>query len=185
MARADDGQGRTIIRRSITIGRGRDEVYQAFTGTAFLTRFAKHLDTADDEGESAWHWMSRKLSGRAGGDEAEVTDLVPGSHVHWRWMQDGEERGQGSVVFRAAPADRGTEVAVELAYDAQGGAPARWLEKLLGREPGLQVARDLFRLRQVVETGEIASTVGQPAAREATGGFLVSPIGQPSGRAEQ
>jgi uncharacterized membrane protein len=184
MAQGHDQQGRTIVRRSITIGRGRDEVYQAFTGTSFVTRLAEHLDTEEEEA-GAWHWMSRALSGSAGGGGAEVIDLDPGSRVRWRWVQEGKERGEGSVVFRVAPADRGTEVAVELAYESRGGAPGRWLEKLLGREPGLQLGRDLFRLRQLVETGEIASTVGQPAAREETGGVLVSPLGKPSGRAEQ
>jgi uncharacterized membrane protein len=185
MAPGHDQPGRTVVRRSITIGRGREEVYQAFTGTSFLTRFAEHLDTEEEQATGAWHWMSRRLSGSAGGGDVEVMDLDPASSVRWRWVQDGKERGEGSVVFRPAPGDRGTEVAVELAYESRGGAPGRWLEKMLGREPGLQLGRDLFRLRQLVETGEVASTVGQPAAREATGGVLVSPLGEPSGRAEQ
>jgi hypothetical protein len=58
------------------------------------------------------------------------------------------------------------------------------MEKLLGTDAGQQLLRDLYRLRQLMETGEIATTVGQPAARKTTGGVLVSVLGHPSGRSD-
>jgi hypothetical protein len=51
----------------------------------------------------------------------------------------------------------------------------------MGTEPRQQLSRDLFRLRQLLETGEIASTGGQPAARENTGGEMLTLVGQPTG----
>ena len=97
MAQGHDQQGRTIVRRSITIGRGRDEVYQAFTGASFVTRLAEHLDTEEEEA-GAWHWMSRALSGSAGGGGAEVIDLDPGSRASpviedWNGQTGDRRRG--------------------------------------------------------------------------------------------
>lgn len=185
MTHPQDGPGRkTVVRKSITIGRSAEEVSRAFTDVALLSRLVDNLESAKEKSPDGWHWLSSVVSGRAGRGQARVLDEQPGRLLRWRWDEDGEERGEGIVTFQPAPGDRGTEVAVELAYDA-GGAARRWVEKMLGTEAGQQLLRDLYRLRQLLETGEIATTVGQPAARETTGGVLVSAMGQPSGRAEQ
>ena len=42
-----------------------------------------------------------------------------------------------------------------LRYDPPGGAAGALLAKLFGEEPSQQIAGDLRRLRQVLETGEV------------------------------
>jgi uncharacterized membrane protein len=37
------------------------------------------------------------------------------------------------------------------------------IARLLGEEPHLQINEDLRRFKQLIETGEVASTVGQPS----------------------
>jgi uncharacterized membrane protein len=37
--------------------------------------------------------------------------------------------------------------------------------RLLGEEPALQVKEDLRRFKQLIETGEVATTRGQPAGK--------------------
>ena len=54
-----------------------------------------------------------------------------------------------------APGDRGTEVHVDLRYDPPGGALGALFAKLFGEEPGRQIADDLRRFKQVMETGEV------------------------------
>ncbi|MBL9022816.1 MAG: hypothetical protein JNL21_11500 [Myxococcales bacterium] len=44
---------------------------------------------------------------------------------------------------------------VELRYQAPGGGAGKLLAKLFGEEPGQQIAGDLRRLKQVLETGEV------------------------------
>ena len=57
--------------------------------------------------------------------------------------------------FLRAPGDRGTELRVELQYRPPAGALGAAVAKLLGREPGQQIAGDLRRFKQVIETGEV------------------------------
>ena len=42
----------------------------------------------------------------------------------------------------------------------------RVMAKLFGREPGQMIADDLRRLKQILETGEVATTDGQPSGRD-------------------
>jgi uncharacterized membrane protein len=53
-------------------------------------------------------------------------------------------------------------VHVTLAYEPPAGAAGAAVAAMLGRSPALQIAKDLRRFKQVIETGEVASTEGQP-----------------------
>jgi len=46
-----------------------------------------------------------------------------------------------------------------------GGRLGSLFTRLIGDEPELELAKDLRRLKQLLETGEIATTEGQPAGR--------------------
>ncbi|MBW3671356.1 MAG: hypothetical protein KY432_06750, partial [Acidobacteria bacterium] len=67
----------------------------------------------------------------------------------------------GSVWFEPAPENRGTELTVHLRYDSPAGKLGRGLAMLFHEEPGQQIASDLQRFKQLIETGEIATTEGQ------------------------
>jgi hypothetical protein len=41
---------------------------------------------------------------------------------------------------------------------------------MFGEEPALQVADDLRRLKQLLETGEVATTLGQPSGKRSVFG---------------
>ena len=61
----------------------------------------------------------------------------------------------GEVEFRPAPGDRGTEILVELRYSPPAGRAGASIAKLFGKEPSQEIAADLRRLKQVLETGEV------------------------------
>jgi uncharacterized membrane protein len=69
------------------------------------------------------------------------------------------------VTFAAAPGGRGTVVRVEFEYRPPAGVFGATVAKLFGQAPEKQVPVDLMRLRQILETGVIQSTEGQPAGR--------------------
>jgi uncharacterized membrane protein len=62
---------------------------------------------------------------------------------------------RGVVRFKPAPGGRGTELMVELKYDPPAGALGATIAKLFGEEPSQQIAGDLRRLKQVLETGSV------------------------------
>ena len=57
-------------------------------------------------------------------------------------------------------AQRGTEVEVELHYEAPGGKAGAAVAKWFGEEPTQQLTDDLRRFKQVLETGEVLRSEG-------------------------
>src|SRR5439155_9798750 len=92
----------------------------------------------------------------------------PNERIGWRSLPGSKVDTAGSVHFKAAPGRRGTEVTVELQYNPPGGAFGAAFAKLMGNDPAEQVSEDLQRLKQMLETGEIATTEGQPGGKEAS-----------------
>ena len=58
--------------------------------------------------------------------------------------------------------NRGTEVKVVLEYQPPEGALTDAIAKLLSESPQEQIGDELNRFKQLMETGEIATTQGQP-----------------------
>jgi uncharacterized membrane protein len=77
-------------------------------------------------------------------------------------VDDSEVDTAGSVHFREQPHGRGTEIRVVLKYDAHAVQVAAPLARLMGESPQQQIHEDLQRFKQVMETGEVATTQGQP-----------------------
>ena len=66
----------------------------------------------------------------------------------------------GHVRFQDAPGNRGTELIITLEYEALGSAI---LSKVIEPITTAQLKSDLRRFKQWMETGEVATTEGQPA----------------------
>jgi uncharacterized membrane protein len=96
---------------------------------------------------------------------SEITTDRPGEELAWRSREDSGAANSGSVRFEAAPSGRGTIVRLSLHYSPFGGALGAGLVKLLGRDPHSSIREDLRRFKQVMETGEVATTRGQPTGR--------------------
>jgi uncharacterized membrane protein len=65
------------------------------------------------------------------------------------------------VTFEAAKSGRGAIVRVQLQYRPPAGRVGVQVAKLFGEEPQMQIKDDLRRLKQLIETGEVATTIGQ------------------------
>jgi uncharacterized membrane protein len=79
------------------------------------------------------------------------------------------------VRFVRAPADRGTEVHVELGYDQPGGKLGKAMAKYFGEDPSQQLDDDLRRFKQVYETGEVVRSEGAPYGKRARKEFPQRP----------
>ena len=64
--------------------------------------------------------------------------------------------------FSSAPGGRGTELAVDLTQDPPAGDLGGAVLKLSGKDLATELADDLRRFKQLVETGEIARSDATP-----------------------
>ena len=87
--------------------------------------------------------------------EAEVVADEPNRRLAWKSLPGSQVMHQGEVEFRPAPGNRGTEILVDLRYLPPAGRAGASIAKLFGKEPSQEIAADLRRLKQVIETGEV------------------------------
>lgn len=157
-------QGGIQVRARITVNRPAPELYRFWHDFENLPRFMRHLDTVQTRPDGRSHWRARGPAGAPVAWDAEIVNDQPNERITWRSLPGAVVPNAGTVRFVAAPGGRGTELQVDLEYDPPGGAIGAGVARLFGREPAQQVASDLRRLKQLLETGEITTARG-PAAR--------------------
>jgi uncharacterized membrane protein len=151
-ASADQG---IHVAHSVTINRPIEEVYDFWHDFENLPRFMLHLEQVRTTGDRRSHWKAKAPAGMSVEWDAVTTEDRPNELIAWRSVEGATVENSGSVRFRRAPGDRGTEVVVELHYDPPGGKVGASIAKLFREEPGQQVPDDLRRFKSVMETGEV------------------------------
>lgn len=148
-------EGGVHIEKLLTINRPRQQVYDFWHQLENLPRFMQHLESVQMTGEKTSHWKAR-AAGLTVEWDAETTADEPGRLIGWRSTGETTLPNQGSVEFTDAPGDRGTEVKVSIDYNPPGAA-GKAAAKLLRSINAQQLEEDLKRLKQLLETGEVAT----------------------------
>ena len=156
------------VRRSITIDRSPAEIYQALHDLSKLPEVFQHLESVQVTGERRSHWKAKGPAGTTIEWDAELVDDQPNRRMAWRSLPGARVPNRGIVELAPASGGRGTVVHVDLEYDPPAGALGAAVARLFGQEPGQQIAADLRRLKQRLETGEIATAQGPAARRRRT-----------------
>ena len=140
---------------AVTIKRTPQEVYRFWRDFTNLPRFMSHLQSVELIDQDRSRWTAVGPGGASVGWLAQITNDQPDKLISWRSLPGSDVEHSGSVRFDHAPAGRGTEVRVALVYNPPAGLLGVEIAKVLGREPGEQIKGDLYRLKQVLETGEV------------------------------
>jgi uncharacterized membrane protein len=156
-------------RASVTIAQPRDKVFEFLRQLENLPRVMRHLISVDTNENGRSHWVAQGPAGYEVAWEAEVINEIPGELVAWKSLPGSDVDHAGSMRFRDAPGGRGTEVRVELQYNPPAGIIGAYVARLFGREPEQEIAADLQRLKQFLETGEVATTESQSRGGSETG----------------
>ncbi|MDQ1469453.1 MAG: hypothetical protein QOJ99_933 [Bryobacterales bacterium] len=165
--------GATRAEANIIINKSVEECYRFWHDFENLPRFMNYLQSVRITGDTQSHWVAR-----APGDfrvewDAEIESDVPNERITWHSTPGSQVQNSGSVEFKAAPGGRGTIVSAKIDYDFPGASAAA-LAKVLGKDPEQIVKKDLHRFKQVIETGEVIRTEGQPAGRRSSTTWLDS-----------
>jgi uncharacterized membrane protein len=159
------GDGALHLRETVTINRSPDELYQFWRNFENLPRFMNHLHEVQRISDNQSRWVASGPLGSTVEWTAEIINETPNELIAWRSLDGGDIDCAGTVRFQAAPGGRGTIVKVEMQYRPPAGKLGATVARLLGAGPNKQVAVDLRRFKQLIETGEIARTEGQSAGR--------------------
>ena len=135
----DDVHRGILIRKSMTVSRPIEEVYAFWKNFENFPKFMKHLEKVEVVDSHRSHWVARGPMGMTVEWDAAIYNEKPNELIAWRSLPDSQIDHTGSVQFRKAPADRGTEVHVELNYKP-ARRPARRGDRLALRR-GAQGSR--------------------------------------------
>lgn len=160
------GRRGIVVEDAVTINRPAHELYEFWRDFDHLPLFMTHLLSVEQRDPKRSHWVVKAPAGRTVEWDAEVINDVPSELIGWRTLAGADVISAGSVRFKSARRDRGTEVHVRLQYEPPGGRIGAALAWLLGHEPSQTVRADLRRLKQLMEAGEIPTTAGQPRGRQ-------------------
>jgi Predicted integral membrane protein len=151
------------VVRSCTIRRPAADLYQFWRSLENLVQVIKHPVTITRISDTESHWVVSAPGDKSVEWDAAIINDEPNELIAWRSKEGADIANAGTVRFEPAPGDEGTEVRVQLEYDAPGGKFAALLAKLTGEEPEQQVAETLRRFKALMESGEIPTTEGQSA----------------------
>jgi uncharacterized membrane protein len=154
------------VEAAVTIARPADELFAFWRNFENLPRFMPHLVSVRNIDDRRSHWVARAPAGRTVEWDAEVNNEVQNELIGWRTLDRADVISAGSVHFTSAGPDRGTRVYVHMQYQPPAGRIGAALAWMLGHEPNQTVVEDLRRFKQLLETGEVPTTKGQPRGRQ-------------------
>jgi uncharacterized membrane protein len=145
--------------KSLTVDATPEECYADWRDVRKLAGFLSFVRAVEPTGEKWSHWIGKEGDENTAGWDADLVDDAPGRALEWQPLAHGSEPVAVSVRFDRATGGRGTVVRLSLRRKSKA-------------EP-LRADRELHRFKQWKETGEIATTEGQPAGRRGPMGRLL------------
>src|SRR5438105_2455707 len=144
------------LRRTVVVDRESEAIFALIDGAARYPEFMV--------GITRWELCSQKRRGlgaefrvlmKVGSIEAggllRVTDWEEPRTIAWRSERGVRQQGRWTLTPRE---DGSTEVALEIGYDLGGGPIGRFVELLVGRIVGGNMAATLLAVRRIVEFEE-------------------------------
>jgi uncharacterized membrane protein len=155
----------TRTQRSITIERPAEELYRAWRDPAHLAAIFGDLLEIEALADGRSRWRARLPLGKTMQWTTSTVADRPGELIAWRSEPGSPFELEGSVRFRPAPRDWGTEVTLSLGFGAPG-SPLAALSALL---PGISKSLEehvLRRCKSLCVAGEIPTLAKNASARK-------------------
>lgn len=154
------------VERTVTISnKSPEELYRFWCNFENLPTFMKHLKSVTVINDTRSHWIANAPLGNSVEWDADLITDQENQFISWASVEGADVDNSGFVRFRPLAQGRGTEVKVVIEYNPPGGGLTAAIAKIFGEEPEQQIGDDLRRFKMLMETGEIATTEGQPRGR--------------------
>jgi uncharacterized membrane protein len=156
------GKRGTIVEESVAINRTPEELYRFWSDLERLPTIMPQLASVEQVGYRRSHWVAHGPARSRVDWYADIINDIPNELIAWRTAEGSEVASAGSVHFEPVPAGRGTVVRVRLQYEPPGGKLGAAFAWAFGDDPSQVIREGLRRFKQLMETGEIPTTEGQP-----------------------
>ena len=156
------GSRGTSVEQSFAINRPAEELYEFWQNLEQLPRVMPELSSVRMIDHRRSHWVARGPAGWRTEWYADIINDIPNELIAWRTIEGSNLVSAGSIHFEEGPIGRGTTVRVKLQYDPPGGKLGAAFAWAFGDSPSQVIREGLRRFKQLMETGEIPTTDGQP-----------------------
>jgi len=140
------------VTRSLTIDRSPADVYQFWRRLENLPLFMKHVRRVEPIDEERSRWVVKGPAGSEVEWTAKILADRENEVISWESLPGAEVQNAGSVWFESAE-NGGTEVKVILRYYPPTGRLGAAVAEFFGEAPQQQLAEDLQRLKETLESG--------------------------------
>ena len=147
---------------SVSVNRPPDECYAFWRKLENLPRVMRYLESVVQTGDGRSHWKVCTPGGMRIEWNADITQDRPNELISWRARDGSMLPNDGALHFLPGPNGEGTLIHATLRYKPPGGKLAAAATALFGGPGAPQLKENLRRFKQVLETGEIITTEGQP-----------------------
>ncbi len=170
--KAEDGE---IIGTTVQTIRSEPQVlYQLWRDITLIPRWQENVVSVTPISEKVSHWIMGNPEDEDGKRiefDSEITEDVPGGSIAWKSITEGVKLN-GRVSFQLAGSGRGTLVTLVQSMEVPGGSLGNAAAAVVKRNPRQSIVEDLRHFKQLAETGEIPTVVGQPhGPRGVSGGI--------------
>jgi uncharacterized membrane protein len=157
--------GTVPVQVDLVVNKDPQACYRFWRDLENFPRFMRHVEDVKVLDERRSHWTVMGPAGRRVEWDAEIVEDVPGERIAWKAGPRASVPNAGVVRFEPAPGGRGTILRLRMHYRPPAGEIGSMVAHLFGEAPELQARHDLRRFKQMLETGEVATTAGQPSGR--------------------
>lgn len=153
------------VERSITIEKPADELYRFWREPQKLSQIMGNFAEVTAVSDNRAHWQVHGPFGRNMEWDTQIVEDRPGQILRWESLEGAPLPNEGTLRFRPAPGDWGTEAMLCLRFDPPGGALGNRAMQRLNIVPRILADKVLRRFKSLAETGEIPTLAYNPSAR--------------------
>ena len=150
-------KGDALASWAVTINRPASELFAYWRNFTNLATFMDNIERIDIIDHDRSHWVVKAPAGKLVEWNAVITEEMANRLIAWTSEDGADVPNSGRVEFCEVGA-RGTVVTATIVYDPPAGSIGKLVAKVFQREPAIQARRDLRRFKQLMETGEVATS---------------------------
>ncbi len=152
--------------RSITIERPIEELYRMWRDPQHVSMLMGEFAEVQSTPDGRWRWRAHLPLGQSIEWTTTTVEDRPNELIAWRTEPDAPFAHEGSVRFRQAPRDWGTEVTLGMSFGTPGGVLSELSGTLLSRIPKTLEEAILRRCKSMSVAGEMPTLKNNPSARQ-------------------
>jgi len=154
--------------RSITIERPAEELYRMWHDPRHVSALMSGFAEVEGMPDGRWRWQVQLPLGKSVEWTTTTTEDRPNELIAWRTEPDAPFVHEGSVRFRRAPRDWGTEVTLSMSFGSPGGVLSELTSGLFSMIPKALEEEILRKCKSMIVAGELPTLERNPSARKRT-----------------